>query len=64
MAIKVAYLNFNLHKEGNVAPDPSGVLGFEEWLQDNVNSPPDGTILDVHHDARLQTQVVIYDDGT
>lgn len=59
MATTVAYLNFDLHIPGNVAPDAKGLLGFQEWVTANIATA--AVLLDIHYDDGLKRQVVIYD---
>jgi len=67
MAIQVAYLTYELFKEGNLAnqdalgnPDPGaparGRKGYEAWLATNVV-----TIHDIDYDMSQNIQVVVYE---
>jgi hypothetical protein len=61
MAIKVAYLTYDLHQEGATTPSPgTGQKGFEKWLQDNLSAP--SKLIDVHYGEGMTVQVVTYDD--
>lgn len=67
MAIQVAYLTFELFKEGNLAnkdgagnPDPGapgrGRKGYEEWLAANAT-----TVHDIGYNVSQNVQVVVYE---
>ena len=60
MPIKVVYLTFDLHLEGNVAPNPTGRLGYEEWLASNLSVP--SKLMDVWYGEGMSVDVVTYDD--